>query len=168
LERWYQIIVDQKIKRTIMKRKKLALKSVGKNDVYNNGIVRVTKEEGTYFFEIGNELTSDIAEAVALLMRKLDWNDELWNLQLDDVNIDFITPEKSLFWLTGGYTEWRTLENYNKPWCDCYLDFQEEFGMLIFNIIKRNKKLKDIRTNYYKYLSLPTLYDFALSKNMIK
>ena len=88
-----------------MKRRKLALKSVGKNDVYNNGIVRVTKEEGTYFFEIGNELTSDIAEAVALLMRKLDWNDELWNLQLDDVNIDFITPEKSLFWLTGGYTE---------------------------------------------------------------
>lgn len=151
-----------------MKRRKLALKSVGKNDVYNNGIVRVTKEEGTYFFEIGNELTSDIAEAVALLMRKLDWNDELWNLQLDDVNIDFITPEKSLFWLTGGYTEWRTLENYNKPWCDCYLDFQEEFGMIIINIIKRSKKFKDVRDNFNKYLDLPTLYDFAISKNMIR
>jgi len=159
---------DLKNKTMTMKRRKLALKAVGKNDVYNNGIVRVTKEEDIYFFEIGNELTSDLAEAVALLMRKLDWNDELWNMILEDINIDNITPEKSLFWLTGGYTEWRTLENYNKPWCDCYLDFQEEFGLLIFNIVKRTKSLKEIRNNYYKYLNLPILYDFALSKNMIK
>jgi len=151
-----------------MKRRKLALKSVGKNDVYNSGIVRVTKEEGTYFFEIGSELTSDVAEAVALLMRKVDWNDSLWDMEIEDAKTDEITPEKALFWLTGGYAEWRTLENYNKPWCDCYLDFQEEFGMLIFNIAKRNKKLKDIRNNYYKYLSLPILYDFAISKKMIR
>ena len=97
-----------------MKRRKLALKTVGKNDVYNNGIVRVTKEEDSYFFEIGNELTSDISEAVALLMRKVDWNDGIWDMELEDINTDNITPEKSLFWLTGGYTEWRTLENYNK------------------------------------------------------
>ena len=151
-----------------MKRRKLAVKSVGKNDVYNNGIVRVTKEEGTYFFEIGSELTSDVAEAVALLMRKVDWNDSLWDMEIEDAKTDEITPEKALFWLTGGYAEWRTLENYNKPWCDCYLDFQEEFGMLIFNIAKRNKKLRDIRNNYYKYLSLPILYDFAISKKMIR
>ena len=151
-----------------MKRRKLALKSVGKNDVYNSGIVRVTKEEGTYFFEIGSELTSDVAEAVALLMRKVDWNDSLWDMEIEDAKTDEITPEKALFWLTGGYAEWRTLENYNKPWCDCYLDFQEEFGMLIFNIAKRNKKLRDIRNNYYKYLSLPILYDFAISKKMIR
>ena len=151
-----------------MKRRKLALKSVGKNDVYNSGIVRVTKEEGTYFFEIGSELTSDVAEAVALLMRKVDWNDSLWDMEIEDAKTDEITPEKALFWLTGGYAEWRTLENYNRPWCDCYLDFQEEFGMLIFNIAKRNKKLRDIRNNYYKYLSLPILYDFAISKKMIR
>ena len=72
-----------------MKRRKLALKSVGKNDVYNNGIVRVTKEEGTYFFEIGNELTSDIAEAVALLMRKVDWNDVLTKFNLESIVPDF-------------------------------------------------------------------------------
>ena len=153
-----------------MKRRKLALKSAGKNDVYNSTIVRITKEEDTYFFEIGNELTSDVAEAVALLMRKVDWNDEIWNLDLEGINLNAenITPEKALFWLTGGSSEWRTLENYNRPWCDCYLDFQEEFGMLIFNIVKRNKKLKEIRSCYSKYLSLPILYDFAISKNMIK
>lgn len=151
-----------------MKRRKVTLKTVGKNDVYNDGIVRVTKEENVYFFEIGNELTSDVAEAAALLMRKFDWDNAIWDLELEDIDVENITPEKSLFWLTGGYSEWRTLENYNKPWCDCYLDFQEEFGILIFNIVKRTKKLKEIRDNYYKYLNLPILYDFALSKNMIK
>jgi hypothetical protein len=151
-----------------MKRRKVTLKTVGKNDVYNDGIVRVTKEENVYFFEIGNELTSDVAEATALLMRKIDWDNAIWDLELEDIDVENITPEKSLFWLTGGYSEWRTLENYNKPWCDCYLDFQEEFGILIFNIVKRTKKLKEIRDNYYKYLNLPILYDFAISKNMIK
>ncbi len=153
-----------------MKRRKLALKAAGKNDVYNSSIVRITKEEGTYFFEIGNELTSDVAEAVALLMRKVDWNDDIWNLDLEGINsnAEGITPEKALFWLTGGYTEWRTLENYNRPWCDCYLDFQEEFGMLIFNIVKRNKSLREIRDSYCAHLSLPVLYDFALGKGMIK
>jgi hypothetical protein len=101
-------------------------------------------------------------------MRKVDWNDSIWEMELEGIRTDEITPEKPLFWLTGGYAEWRTLENYNKPWCDCYLDFQEEFGMLIFNIVKRNKKLKEIRSCYSKYLSLPILYDFAISKNMIK
>ena len=151
-----------------MKRRKLALKSVGKNDVYNNGIVRVTKEEGTYFFEIGNELTSDVAEAVALLMRKVDWNDSIWDMELEGIRTDEITPEKPLFWLTGGYSEWRTLENYNKPWCDCYLDFQEEFGILIINIIKKSKSFKEIRDNFNKYLNLPILYNFAVSKDMIR
>ena len=151
-----------------MKRRKLALKTIGKNDVYNDGVVRVTKEEDVYFFEIGNELTSDIAEAVAILMRKVDYNDNIWDLKLEDIDAESITPEKSLFWLTGGDSEWRILENYNKPWCDCYLDFQEEFGMLIFNIVKRTTKIKEIRDNYYKYLNLPILYDFAISKNMIK
>ena len=101
-------------------------------------------------------------------MRKVDYNDNIWDLKLEDIDAESITPEKSLFWLTGGYSEWRILENYNKPWCDCYLDFQEEFGMLIFNIVKRTTKIKEIRDNYYKYLNLPILYDFAISKNMIK
>lgn len=152
-----------------MKKRRASLKTmVGKNDIYNDGIIRVSKEENNYFFEIGNELTSDVAEAVALLMRKIDWFDSIWDLELENIDIENITPEKSLFWLTGGYTEWRTLDNYNKPWCDCYLDFQEEFGMLICNIIARSKNLREIRDNYCKYINLPILYDFALSKKMIK
>ena len=151
-----------------MRRRKLALQVKGKNDIYHFGIIRISKEENEYFFEIGSEMTSDVAEAVAMMMRKVDWNDPVWDLTIDGVVLENIAPEKSLFWLSGGYAEWRTLENYNKPWCDCYLDFQEEFGYLILNIIKRTKTLKDMRKNFYKHLNLPTLYDFALSKNMIR
>lgn len=150
-----------------MKKRKLDLKPMVK-DIYNRGIVRASKEENEYFFEIGKELTSDVAEAVAILMRKVDFNEAIWDLEVSNIILENITPERSLFWLTGGYSEWRTLENYNKPWCDCYLDFQEEFGYLIVNIIKKSKTLKDIRENFLKYLNLPILYDFAINRKMIR
>lgn len=150
-----------------MKKRKLDLKPMV-NDIYNKGIVRASKEENEYFFEIGKELTSDVAEAVAILMRKVDFNEAIWNLEVSNIILENITPERSLFWLTGGYSEWRTLENYNKPWCDCYLEFQEEFGYLIVNIIKKSKTLKDIRENFLKYLNLPILYDFAINRKMIR
>jgi hypothetical protein len=114
---------------------------------------------------MGNDMTKDVAEAVALMMRKVDWNDPVWDIRY---YVNEIEPDRALFWLTGGYTEWRTLENYNRPWCDCYLEFQEEFGELIFNIVSRNKTLRDIRDGFVQHLSLPTLYEFALSKDFIK
>jgi hypothetical protein len=149
-----------------MRKKKVAVKA---HDVYNDNIVRVSREQNEYFFEIGKELTTDVAEAVSMLMRQKEmWNSPLWDLEIEDISYQDISPEKSLFWLTGGYSEWRTLEHYNKPWCDCYLDFQEEFGILIVNIVKRSKKLKDIRNNFIKYLGLPVLYDFAIKNDMTK
>lgn len=149
-----------------MRKRKVALKA---HDVYNDNIVKISKEQNEYFFEIGKELTMDVAEAVSMLMRHKDsWNSPFWDLEIKNISYHDISPEKSLFWLTGGYSEWRTLEHYNKPWCDCYLEFQEEFGVLIINIIKRSKKLKDIRDNFIKYLSLPVLYDFAINKGMTK
>ena len=132
-------------------------------------ILKVTKEENNTFFEIGDEITSDVAEAVSILMRKIEWNDPIWNMELGkNIIYENITPENSLFWLSGGYSEWRTLSHYNKPWRECYLDFQEEFGFLIINIVKRSKNLGDIRNGFVKYLNLPVLYNFAISKNMVK
>jgi len=153
-----------------MKKRKVALKTEEKraNDVYNDNIIRISKEGREYFFEIGKELSADVAEAVTILMRKTEWDNPIWDVELKDIIVEEITPEKSLFWLTGGHSEWRTLEHYNKPWCDCYLDFQEEFGFLVVNIVKRSKKLKDIRDNFVKYLNLPIMYDFAISRDMIK
>ena len=152
-----------------MKRKKVALKDDRANEILNQNTFKITKEGEEYFFEIGKETTSDIAEAVAILMRKIDWNSTVWEMEVDKKLIyENLTPEKSLFWLTGGYTEWRTLNHYNRPWCECYLDFQEEFGFIIVNIVKKAKKLSDIRNGFIKYLNLPILYNFAISKDMIR
>ena len=151
-----------------MRKKKVSL-SIASNDLYSDNTIRISKEQNEYYFEIGKEITTDIAEAVSMLMRQKDnWNNSFWNLEVKDICYQDISPEKSLFWLTGGYSEWRTLEHYNKPWCDCYLDFQEEFGIIIINSIRRSKTLRDIRNNFIKYLNLPILYDFAINKNMIK
>ena len=151
-----------------MKKKRVEIKSKGSKVIYSSEFINISKENEEYFFEVGNQLTNDIAEAVSILMRKIDWSSEIWNLEINDIVTENISPEKSLYWLTGGYDEWQSLENYNKPWSEYYLDFQEEFGMLIVNIIKKSKTLKDIRDKFMKFLNLPTLYDFAISKNMVR
>lgn len=151
-----------------MKRKKLLIENEPSKIVFSDGRIKVSKFSTGLLFEIGREITQDLGEAVSILMREVDSKDEIWNLDIENIDTDDIIPEKSLFWLTGGYQEWRNLEHYNKPWCDCYLDFQEEFGFIIINTIKRSKKLSDIRMNFLKYLNLPILYDFAVSKDMIR
>jgi hypothetical protein len=78
-------------------------------------------------FEIGKELTTDIGEAVSILI-SCDSSNQIWNIEIGEISTENIT-ERSLFWLTGGDKEWRTMEYYNTPWCDCYLDFQTEFGL---------------------------------------
>ena len=150
-----------------MKRRKLDLKPMV-NDIYNKGIVRASKEENEYFFEIGKELTSDVAEAVAILMRKVDFNEAVWNLEVSNIVLENITPERCLFWLTGGREEWVLLDHFTKNWSDCYLDFQEEFGFLVIHLVKKSGTLGELKNNFSKYLNLPVLYDFALSKGLVK
>lgn len=151
-----------------MRRKKVALQVRGNCAVFNEGILRISKEENEYYFEIGNEITCDVAEAVAIMMRKVDWNSEVWNLKLEFVNMESVSPERTLFWMSGGYAEWRTLNNYNRPWCDCYLLFQEEFGCLVYNIAQRTTSLREMRDSFLRHLNLPTLYEFALCNDLVK
>jgi len=132
--------------------------------IYDKENVTITKDTNELFFEIGNKVTNDIAEAVAIMM--MSKAKEGWDVQIDSsVEID---PERCLYWLSGGEKEWRTLEHYNTPWINCYLDFQEEFGFLIVDIIRNSKTLGDIKKQFTKHLNLPTLYDFALSKDLVK
>ena len=152
-----------------MKRKRADIDIKKSKKILDQEILKVTKEGTDTFFEIGEEMTSDVAEAVSILMRKIEWNDPIWNMEVGKgVICENITPENSLFWLTGGYTEWRTLNHYNRPWRECYLEFQEEFGFIIVNIVKKAKTLSDIRSGFIKYLNLPVLYNFAISKKMVK
>jgi hypothetical protein len=149
-----------------MKKKKLLI-SESPTLVFSDEKIKINKIGNEWFFEVGKEITSDLGEAVSLMMRICDPKSDVWNLNINP-DMENITPEKSLFWLTGGLNEWRNLENYNRPWCDCYLEFQEEFGLMIVGIIRKSKKLIDVRDGFNKYLNLPILYDFAVSKNILR
>jgi len=151
-----------------MKKRKDLLEKIGTKTIFTDKTRKISIEGNKWFFEIGKELTTDIAEAVSLLIRECDSNDQVWEVEIKDINTEDITPEKSLYWLTGGYKEWKSLENYNRPWCDCYLDFQEEFGFTILTSVNRSKTLGDIRKYFIENLNLPVLYDFALSRNLVR
>ncbi len=149
-----------------MKRKRI--EPIDQNNIYEDNLIKINIEEsGEYYFEIKNEITNDLAEAVAIMMRiKNKWNDSIWDTKTPNINLYEIDPEKSLYWLSGGHDEWRKLENYKKNWYDSCLEFQEEFGVLIVSIIKKSKTLKDIRSGFIKHLSLEKIYDFAIEKNI--
>lgn len=151
-----------------MKKRKDLLERIDTKTIFTDKTRKISIEGNKWVFEIGKELTTDIAEAVSLLVRDCDVNDQVWDVEIKDINTEDITPEKSLYWLSGGNKEWKSLENYNRPWCDCYLDFQEEFGFSILNIVSRSKTLGDVRKHFIENLNLPVLYDFALSRNLIR
>lgn len=143
-------------------------KEVSENNilVFKTNVVEITKDlNNNLFFEIKSEVATDLGEAVAIMMN-LGIKD-VWNIEIDN-NVEDIYPEKSLYWLSGGNKEWSLLEHYKKPWVKCYLDFQEEFGFMVVEIIRRSKTLGDIKSGFIKYLNLPTLYDFAISKKLVK
>ena len=139
-----------------MKKKKVAV--MRPNNVWDSELIKISNDYDGYYFEIGMNLTTDLAEAVAILMRlKSKWNDEIWNLKINDIDFYNIDPSKCLYWLTGGDEEWMNGDNYKKPWHEVGLDFQEEFGIIIISILKKSKTLKDIRTGFLKHLNLATL-----------
>jgi hypothetical protein len=125
------------------------------------------KNNGQVFFEIEDHITQDIAEAVAIMMRKRNIDNSVWLKEMS-FDVDFLDPRKCLYWLTGGDNEWIKLHNYNKPWVECDTYFTDEFEFVIRWIVKKSKNLQDIKNGFIEHLNLPVLYEFALSKNLIK
>jgi hypothetical protein len=137
------------------------------NNIWDSECIKISNESNKYFFEIMDESTTDLSEAVAILMRKVKSNDKIWSLKINDIDLYNIEPSKCLYWLSGGDEEWMKMEHYKKPWFDCYMDYQEEFGVIIISILKRSKTLKDVRDGFIKYLNLPILYNFAIERGII-
>lgn len=148
-----------------MKKRKLVIENISEL-IFSDEKIKINKQGKTFIFEIGKEITSDLGEAVAIMMNTLDDEHKIWNFELEIP--EEITPEKSLYWLTGGDIEWKTLENYENTWSESYLYFQEEFGLSIVSILKKAKKLNDIKEGFRKNINLPIIYEFALSKNLVK
>ena len=130
-------------------------------------IIISEKNNGQVFFEIEDHITQDVAEAVAILMRKPQIDNSIWYKEIN-IDLDQIDPRKCLYWLTGGDCEWIKLHNYKKPWIEYENHFVQEFEFVIRWIVKKSKNLKDIKRGFIEHLNLPVLYEFALSKNLIK
>ena len=146
-----------------MRRKRL---NEADNIIFKNNNISIIKDlEDQYVYEIGNEITYDVGEAVAIMIG--DNSKNLWDIDIK-VKLTDISPEKTLYWMSGGNKEWKTLEHYNRQWTDCYLDFLEEYGYVIINILRKSKKLIDIKRGFQKHINLPTMYDFAISKGFVK
>lgn len=134
----------------------------------NNSVIVSEGAGNCLFFEISDICTTDICEAVSLMMRYNVTDSDIWSRDITkNCDLDLIDPKKCLYWLSGGDDEWTKREFYKRPWNECDLLFQEEFGVTVLVILKKSKKLSDIKTGFLKFLNLPVFYEFALSKKLI-
>lgn len=149
-----------------MKKKKVA--EMIEYNIWFDQSVKIGSNNEEYLFEVGSKTTNDLAEGVVLLMKfkKYDQNDQFWKIEIENINYYNISPDKSLYWLSGGDYEWREMNNYKKTWHDSSIMFQEQFGMKIINILKKSKTLNDIRVEFLNNLDLMTLYEFALENEI--
>lgn len=152
-----------------MKKKKVITKLKETSTlIYNTNTIKVSRElDGELFFEIKKELTSDMSEAIAIVMNLGIIDSKFWEIEFD-ININNISPDKTLYWLSGGDKEWVSRQNYIKSWSEVYLVYQKEFGLTIINSISKSKKFGDIKNDFIKKLNLPILYEFSLEKGFIK
>ena len=149
---------------------KNAIMNISETDLVlnENNFIYINRSKSGIFFEIGNQITEDVAEAVSILMNRISSDDVIWKTKLDE-NFDYpITSKKCLYWLTGGNEEWNNLNNYKKPWYIFYNNFCENFEDGIIECVDNAKTLGDIRDYFNNYLNLPKLYDYAISVNLIK
>jgi len=149
-----------------MGKKRLTRQNCIKDDLLDD-IRVIEKENGQTFYEIEENITEDVAEAVALMMRNTRVDKSIWAKELN-IDLDTVDCRRCLYWLTGGDKEWIKLNNYSKPWNQCDSLFGDEFEFVVRWILKKSKNLGEIRDSFIEHLNLPVLYEFALSKNLVK
>lgn len=151
-----------------MKKRKTLVKVNLSDVIFNDNLIAINKTEFGFFFEIGEQITDDVAEAVSILMKRVDKSDPIWKTKLNDFKEYSVVPEKSLYWLSGGQKEWDTLINYNRPWCESYILFQEHFGTMVVEAVEKSKTLEEVRDFFQTNINLLDIYEYALSINLIK
>ena len=63
----------------------------------NSNFVRITEEvNGQLFFEVGSEITTDIAEAVAIMLRIQNIDESIWSKELP-IKIEDVEPRRALY-----------------------------------------------------------------------
>ena len=155
-----------------MKRRKVTVKVKEREldiTIYTNGAeVEIVRDiKGNLFFKVGKELSNDLAEGVSLLMRnkRLLTDSDIWSINIKNNGYN-IYPEKALYWLTGGDSDWNIKDTYKKTWGESYSIYQEKYAELICDIIQNSRTLGDIKYMFIRELNILDLYEFALSKNI--
>ncbi len=131
----------------------------------DNDQVNIKNTQNEIYFQIGHQITNDIAESVSMMMKILDDSDPIWNIKIKNKNVNI---QNALYWLSGGDDEWISLKHYNQPWNECYHLYESEFEESIYKIIEESITLKDIKEKFKKKFNMFKMYDFALSENLIK
>lgn len=141
--------------------------------LYQNDNLRIWNNNNKLSFECDDItlkedfLSDDYAESVAALMRlpKFFKEEDLWKIKIP--NKYNIKPSKSLYWLTGGNSEWKENKNYKYEWEDVELIFSHKFEDTILDIVKESNTLGDIKRGFMAKLNLPIIYEFSLNNNLI-
>jgi hypothetical protein len=149
------------------KKKNLIQEKISHQEVLldQDQVIVIQNNDNTYF-QIGYQITDDLAEAVSIMIRTIHENDPIWNKKIKNKNeLDY---KKSLYWLSGGDDEWINLTHYNQPWIECSDLYVEKFKFDIQTIIDNSYTLKEIRDKFKNKLNMFKMYDFAISNNLIK
>jgi hypothetical protein len=147
--------------------KRTTLKKMREDVLFQNNEIIITKEfNGELTFQIGKEFTSDILEAVAILMRNSRWSNlDIWDLEID-IEKSNLNTINCLYWLSGADTFWNH-PDCKVEWKVAYPMLVDEFDDKLQGISKKRKSLKEIRKSFIKHFNLDTFYEFALSKGII-
>lgn len=152
-----------------MKKKRVIVEEKGEKVIFQKNGITIYEGLDSLCFEIGSEITNDIGEAVAILLRTPSVSNDIWDYVVDDIiSTNELHPEKSLFWLSGGKKEWNCYENYIKNWNEVHELYNEEFGDDVYRIVRKSKTLRDIRNGFIKKLGLEVFYDFAIERGFVK
>lgn len=145
-------------------KKSVEFKKFTTTTFYKDDVITIFKgDDGYYCFEIGEYLTHDVLEAVAILMKNPKWSKlKIWDYKFESKSIN---PINVIYWLSGGDTFWKNPE-LNKGWTEVLPDITKKFEFRVFEAGKRTK-LSDIRKYFKKHLNLDSFYEFVLSKEII-
>lgn len=136
--------------------------------IFTNTNIRVYSDSNRLLFEVIDMFgTFDIIEFIAyLLYKKIYIPKKLLNISIEKVVKYDVNPERVLYLLTGGDDKWINSKMYNYKWEEVCSLYEHKFRELIFDMNDNAKMINDILNEIKTHLSIPILYEFALSNNI--
>jgi hypothetical protein len=147
-----------------MKRRKQA--DCSETMVHDSPRVKVHSLGDTLIFEVDEDVTQDVAEAVSMIMHNRI-EGSFWSIPTDGL-AELVDPERALYWLSGGDREWSLLEHYSQPWPSCSQDFRDKWSETVTRIVMQSKTLADIRAGFRRELTLHRIYDWCISRGLVR